>query len=110
MKSHSVKNGGLRIDLYLFDLIPDLTRSKIQSLIKSGKVLIDSKPTKPSYILKGSEQISYSLDTPSTITLNKIEFSFDVMLILFDLFRFDLILFMLSHLVLLNGCAKFNLI
>ena len=73
MKSHSVKNGGLRIDLYLFDLIPDLTRSKIQSLIKSGKVLIDSKPTKPSYILKGSEQISYSLDTPSTITLNKIE-------------------------------------
>ena len=60
MKSHSVKNGGLRIDLYLFDLVPDLTRSKIQSLIKSGKVLVDSKPTKPSYILKGNEEISYN--------------------------------------------------
>ena len=61
MKPHSVKSGGLRIDLYLFDLFPDLTRSKIQSLIKSHKILLDNEPTKSSYILKGDEEIQYDL-------------------------------------------------
>ena len=62
MKPHSVNSGGLRIDLYLFNLFPDLTRSKIQSLIKSHKILLDNKPTKSSYILKGNEEIKYDLD------------------------------------------------
>ena len=61
MKPHRVKSGGLRIDLYLFDLFPDLTRSKIQSLIKSHKILLDNEPTKSSYILKGDEEIQYDL-------------------------------------------------
>ena len=61
MKPHSVKGSGLRIDLYLFDLFPDLTRSKIQSLIKSHKILLDNEPTKSSYILKGDEEIQYDL-------------------------------------------------
>ena len=61
MKPHSVKGSGLRIDLYLFDLFPDLTRSKIQSLIKAHRILLDNKPTKSSYILKGNEEIQYDL-------------------------------------------------
>ena len=65
MKLHSVKENGLRIDLYLFDLFPDLTRSKIQSLIKAHKILLDNKPTKPSYILKGNEKIQYNLQFES---------------------------------------------
>ena len=63
MKLHSVNSSGLRIDLYLFDLIPDLTRSRIQSLIKSKQILVNDKPTKPSYVLKGNEKISYDLDS-----------------------------------------------
>ena len=73
MKLHSVNSSGLRIDLYLFDLIPDLTRSRIQSLIKSKQILVDDKPTKPSYVLKGNEKISYDLDSFPTITPGKIE-------------------------------------
>ena len=59
MKTHSVNSSGLRIDLYLFDLIPDLTRSKIQSLIKSKRILIDGKPTKSSYVLKLGKETFY---------------------------------------------------
>ena len=65
MKLHSVKGSGLRIDLYLFDLFPDLTRSKIQSLIKAHKILLENKPTKSSYILKGNEEIQYDLQFES---------------------------------------------
>lgn len=73
MKSHSANSSGLRIDLYLFDLIPDLTRSKIQALIKSKMILVDGRPTKSSYVLKGNEKISYDLDNLPTITPSKIE-------------------------------------
>jgi len=73
MKSHSANSSGLRIDLYLFDLIPDLTRSKIQALIKSKMILVDGRPTKSSYILKGNEKISYDLDNLLTITPSKIK-------------------------------------
>ena len=73
MKLHRVNSSGLRVDVYLFDLIPDLTRSKIQSLIKLQQILIDDKPTKPSYVLKGNEKVSYSLDSLSTTTLNTIK-------------------------------------
>ena len=73
MKSHRANSSGLRIDLYLFNLIPDLTRSKIQLLIKSKKILVDDKPIKPSYVLKGNEKISYDLDSFPTITPGKIE-------------------------------------
>ena len=59
MKSHNVNSSGLRIDLYLFDLIPDLTRSKIQSLIKSEQILVNKKPTKSSYILKIGKETFY---------------------------------------------------
>ena len=51
MKSISVASSGERIDIYLFHLFPDLTRSRIQSLIKSQNILLNNKPTKPSFIL-----------------------------------------------------------
>ena len=73
MKSHSVKSGGLRIDLYLFDFFPELTRSKIQSLIKSNNILLDNNPTKPSYILKGTEHIQYNLKFEANEISNSIE-------------------------------------
>ncbi len=43
---------GERIDSFLATCLPDLSRSKIQSEIKSGQVCVNSKPIKPSYVLK----------------------------------------------------------
>ena len=62
MKTHSVTTSGIRLDIYLIDLISPLTRSKIQSLIKNQRILVNNSPAKPSYILKGTETISYMLD------------------------------------------------
>ncbi|HOK17374.1 MAG TPA: RluA family pseudouridine synthase [Candidatus Paceibacterota bacterium] len=46
-----------RIDLYLKNKLSDISRSKIVSLLKQGKILINEKKVKPSFILKGGEKI-----------------------------------------------------
>ena len=73
MKSISVASSGERIDIYLFHLFPDLTRSRIQSLIKSQNILLNNKPTKPSFILKGNEEIQYNFQTISEKSFNEIK-------------------------------------
>ena len=73
MKSISVASSGERIDIYLFHLFPDLTRSRIQSLIKSQNILLNNKPTKPSFILKGNEKIQYNFQSISEKSFNEIK-------------------------------------
>lgn len=45
-------NEDIRIDSYLAEIMQDLSRSKIQTIIKNGKCLVNSKEVKPSYCLK----------------------------------------------------------
>ena len=46
-----------RTDLYLKNKLSDISRSKIVSLLKQGKILVNEKKVKPSFILKGGEKI-----------------------------------------------------
>ena len=54
-----VIDGGVRIDSYLLSSM-DKSRSKIQSLIKSGNVLVNGNSIKSSYIVKSGDIISVS--------------------------------------------------
>ena len=47
----------IRIDTYLADYMQDFSRSKIQSEIKKGSVLVNSKTVKPSYSVKEGDEI-----------------------------------------------------
>ena len=51
-----------RIDSYLAEIMPDFSRSKIQTLIKSGKILVNTLPKKPSYELKAGDIITGELE------------------------------------------------
>jgi 23S rRNA pseudouridine1911/1915/1917 synthase len=45
-----------RVDIWLAKQLPDLSRSRIQSLIKSSRVTVDGKPVRPhSKLIKGME-------------------------------------------------------
>lgn len=48
-----------RLDVYLSELHEGISRSKIQSAIKSGKVLINGVVKKPSYILREEDKIEF---------------------------------------------------
>ena len=52
----------LRIDAYLADIMPNVSRSKIQSKIKSGKCLVNNEPIKPSYQLRLGDVIEIEED------------------------------------------------
>lgn len=50
-----------RIDIYLSEYLPDISRSKIQSFIKLGVILVNNKTVKPSYILKEDDILDFSI-------------------------------------------------
>lgn len=49
-----------RLDIFLSELIPDISRSKIQALIKKGTVFVNEKAQKPSYILKIGDLLEFT--------------------------------------------------
>ncbi|MFZ5553477.1 MAG: RluA family pseudouridine synthase [Bacteroidota bacterium] len=54
----------LRIDKFLFDRLPNVSRNRIQSAAKNGNILVNKKPVKPSYKVKPMDEISIVLPYP----------------------------------------------
>ena len=48
---------GMRIDAYLAQCIPDISRARVQLLIEAGQVRVDGKPAKAKQKLNGGESI-----------------------------------------------------
>ena len=60
---------GKRLDSFLAEVTPDLSRSKIQNLIKTGAVKINTDAKKPSYSLKDGDKIEFELPENEKITI-----------------------------------------
>lgn len=58
---------GLRLDLFLSELYEGISRSKVQNTIKSGKVLVNGKGRKSSYVLKENDKIEFENLLESTV-------------------------------------------
>ena len=50
-------DSGKRLDQFLHDCLPQYSRSRLQSWIAQGRVQVNGAGAKPSYLLKGSDQI-----------------------------------------------------
>lgn len=59
------QEGGLRIDKYLAETAGQLSRSYIQKLLKEGRILVNGKPVKASYVVE--EEDILSMDIPEAI-------------------------------------------
>jgi 23S rRNA pseudouridine1911/1915/1917 synthase len=57
----------VRLDSYLANLYSDISRSKIQDSIKSGKVLVNGTVKKSSYILKDGDRIEFENLAPEKV-------------------------------------------
>ena len=58
-----------RLDSFLSEITPDLSRSKIQNLIKTGCVLVNSTTKKTSYCLKENYKIEFELPKDEEIKI-----------------------------------------
>jgi 23S rRNA pseudouridine1911/1915/1917 synthase len=62
--SPAASDGGTRLDHFLQARLPQFSRSRIQQWIRSGAVLVDAGPAKPSLILRGGESIEVTPAAP----------------------------------------------
>jgi len=52
------KDAAKRLDAFLHERLPEYSRSRLQAWIKDQRVLVDEKPARASYHLRGGERIS----------------------------------------------------
>jgi 23S rRNA pseudouridine1911/1915/1917 synthase len=52
---------GARLDRWLADAVPELSRARIQELIDSGRVLVDGAVRKASHRLRGGEAVALEM-------------------------------------------------
>jgi 23S rRNA pseudouridine1911/1915/1917 synthase len=74
--SISEKEKDQRIDMFLASQEGDLTRSRIQSLIKDNCVKVNGIPVKTSYRLKSNDQVHFTIPpaSPSTLIPEAVDF------------------------------------
>ncbi len=55
---------GARLDVFVAGVLPDISRSRAQKLIESGRILVDGKPEKASYKLLPGETVLVTIPPP----------------------------------------------
>ena len=57
-----------RLDLFLRGRCPELSRSRIQTLIKSGEIRVNGELTRPAYLVQPGDEIAVELPPPEPAT------------------------------------------
>jgi 23S rRNA pseudouridine1911/1915/1917 synthase len=61
------EDAGTRIDAYLVGALPQLSRTRIQTLLKSEAILLNQKPVKASHKLEADDEISCHIPEPQLL-------------------------------------------
>ena len=67
-----------RIDRYLSDDRGIATRAQVQRLLRSGMILVDGRPVKPSYRTRGGESVSVTIPDPEPARMSAQPIPLDV--------------------------------
>jgi ribosomal large subunit pseudouridine synthase D (EC 5.4.99.-) len=70
---------GERFDVYLRAKLSDLSRERIKNLIEEGFILVEGKSVKPSYKLKGGEQVLVRIPVEKEYSLQPKEVPFEIL-------------------------------
>ena len=70
---------GSRIDKYISDKIPSLSRSYAQKLIDDGLVLVEGKKVKQNYVLKDNQNIEVEIPEPQPLRVEAEEIPLEIL-------------------------------
>ena len=65
----TIENEGQRIDKYISDMLPDVSRSYIQKLIKEGNITVDDRIIKANYKLMYNNKLNIILPEPKELEI-----------------------------------------
>ena len=77
--SVSKEEEGKRLDVFLMEKQPEYTRSRIQNLIKEGRVKVRGKEMKANYRVKDGDEIVMVIPAPKEITVKPENIPLDIM-------------------------------
>ncbi len=69
---------GERLDVFLKNAIPELTRSALTRLIQSGNVRVNGAPRKPGYAVKTDDAVRVDVPAPKPLDLSPAPVAFEV--------------------------------
>lgn len=69
--------GNIRIDKYLIERL-EISRSKIQKLIKSGNITVDKKVVSPNFILKEGMEINIEFEQEENYKIEELDIDLDI--------------------------------
>ncbi|MDO9066083.1 MAG: RluA family pseudouridine synthase, partial [Chloroflexota bacterium] len=68
-RSHTVPEDGPRLDRYLAETWPDLSRSRLQRLIADGLVCVNDAPARSSYQVRTGDSLTVRIPPPSPLSI-----------------------------------------
>ncbi len=74
----SAERSGVRLDAYLAEQLPELSRARLQKLIKDGQVLVEGEKTKASRALSAGEEIELVLPAAEVPTVEPENIPLDI--------------------------------
>ena len=71
------EKAGQRLDIFLVDMVPALSRSRVSSLIRNGSIVVNGKSSKAAHRLKSDEQIEVTIPPPQPMDIEpeKVDFA-----------------------------------
>ncbi|MGB9594220.1 MAG: RluA family pseudouridine synthase, partial [Anaerolineae bacterium] len=63
------ERGGVRVDKYVAEAVPDLSRAAVQRLIDEGRILVNGAVVKASYRLEPGDAISVEIPPPVDVSI-----------------------------------------
>lgn len=67
MNTLVVTEGGLRLDVFLRNQLPDCSRAMLQKLIADHHVLVNGQPSKPSHRVRAGDRITVEIPPPAPL-------------------------------------------
>ena len=68
-RSEDNKTPRTRLDSYLAELLPDMSRSHIQGMIRSGEITVGGSRVKPGYMPNDGDRIHVLEKEPEAVTI-----------------------------------------
>ena len=74
----TIENEGQRIDKYISDMLPDVSRSYIQKLIKEGNITVNDRIIKANYKLMNTNKLNIILPEPKELEILPEDIELDI--------------------------------